>query len=213
MIPAVEFVGVSWGPDGGDDILSGLSFSVRPGLVTAICGTDRAGSAALLRLVSRREPPRRGTVRLMGRDIWLMDVPEAAQCLAVVEEEHHGDLELTVRQVASRGPLPHRRHPASRLPAPGGGDARAIDAALARMELTALAETPFAELSAGDRQRVLIARALASEPQVVVLDSPRPEMLQYLRASGLTVIATLCEPSPAVDLTLVVSQGRLTAEA
>ena len=213
MTPAVEFVGVSWAPDGCDDILSGLSLSVPSGLVTAICGTDRAGSAALLRLVSRREPPRRGTVRLMGRDIWLMDAPEAAQCLAVVEEERHGDLELTIRQVASLGRLPHRRHRAGRLPTPGGEDARAIDAALARMELTALADLPFVELSAEDRQRALIARALAREPQVVVLDGPRPEMLQHLRASGLTVIATLCDPSPAVDLALVLSQGRLTAEA
>lgn len=124
MMPAIEFVGVSWGPAGCNDILSRLWFSMRQGLVTAICGSDRAGLAAPLRLASRRVPPRRGTVRLLGRDIWLMGAPEAAQCLAMVEQDHPGDPDLTARQAVSLGRLPHRRAPGIRLLAPGGEDAR-----------------------------------------------------------------------------------------
>ncbi|WP_333817918.1 ABC transporter ATP-binding protein [Tabrizicola sp.] len=213
MIPAVEGVGVSWGPAEGEDVLSGISFSLPQGQVLAICGADGAGKTSLLRLICRQLPPRRGTVRLLGRDIWLMSAPQAAQCLAVVEQEQPGDFELTVRQCVALGRLPTGSPPS------GCNDASHIDAVLARMKLAALADRPFRLLPGEDRQRTLIARALAQEPKVIVLDDPldhlegqERDLLRSLREPGLTVIVTLRDPALAsgfADQVLVLPQGRL----
>jgi iron complex transport system ATP-binding protein len=71
----VEVEGASWGPKSRADILSDISFAVPQGQIMAICGANGAGKSSLLRLIYRHQAPRRGTVRLMGKDIWLKGAP------------------------------------------------------------------------------------------------------------------------------------------
>ena len=220
---AIELSSVCWGPAGGPDILSDLSFSVAQGQIVAICGANGAGKSSLLRLIYRHQPPRRGTVRLMGKDIWLMGAAEAARHLAAVLQEQPTDFALTVRQIVALGRLPHRRGWAASLTAPGRKDAALIGGALARMDLSALADRPFGTLSGGERQRVIVARALAQEPRVIVLDEPtnhldirhQLELLALLRGLGLTVIASLHDLSLAAGFAarvLVLQGGRILAD-
>lgn len=219
MTPTVELTGVSWGPRGKADILHDISFSVAEGEVLAICGANGAGKSSLLRLLYRHQAPRKGTVRLMGRDIWLMKAPEAARIVAAVLQEQPTDFALTTRQIVALGRLPHRRGFG-----PGTLDNAMVEASLRRMDLTAFADRPFGTLSGGERQRVMVARALAQEPRVIVLDEPtnhldirhQLELLALLRGLGLTVIATLHDLTLAAefaDRILVLAGGRIVADA
>ena len=106
---AVELCDVSWGPKGGPDILSDISFAVPQGQIMAICGANGAGKSTLLRLIYRHHAPRRGTVRLMGRDIWRISATEAARSLAAVLQEQPTDFALTARQIVALGRGSHGR--------------------------------------------------------------------------------------------------------
>ncbi|ETD81588.1 ABC transporter ATP-binding protein [Rhodobacter capsulatus] len=219
----VDLSGVFWGPKGQPDLLSDISFAVPEGQSLAICGAKGAGKTALLRLICREIAPNRGTVRLLGRDLWLMSAPEAARVLAAVLQEQPGEFGLTVRQIVALGRLPHRRGWGAGLATPDGADATLVQAALDRLDLTALASRPFATLSGGERQRVMIARALAQEPRVIVLDEPTPpldirsrlDLLALLKGLGLTVITALHDLTLAADFAdrvLVLHEGRLLAD-
>lgn len=219
MTPTVELSGVSWGPKHHPDILHDLGFAVAEGEVLAICGANGAGKSSLLRLLYRHQAPRCGTVRLMGRDVWLMKAPEAARIVAAVLQEQPTDFALTARQIVALGRLPHRSGFG-----PGTFDHTVVDASIRRMDLTAFADRPFGTLSGGERQRVMVARALAQEPKVIVLDEPtnhldirhQLELLALLRGLGLTVITTLHDLTLAAefaDRVLILSQGRIIADA
>ncbi|NUB45954.1 ABC transporter ATP-binding protein [Fertoebacter nigrum] len=219
----IEVEGVFWGPRGRADILSDITFAVPQGQIIAICGANGAGKSSLLRLIYRHQAPRRGTVRLMGRDIWLMGAPEAARHLAAVLQEQPTDFALTARQIVALGRLPHRKGWAAGLSGPGGEDATIISAAIRRMDLGAMADRAFGTLSGGERQRVMVARALAQEPRVIVLDEPtnhldirhQLELLALLKGLGLTVIATLHDLTLAAEFAervLILREGRILAD-
>ncbi|MCX7286351.1 MAG: ABC transporter ATP-binding protein [Rhodobacterales bacterium] len=219
MTPVVELSGVFWGPKGQPDILHDLSLVVAEGEVLAICGANGAGKSSLLRLLYRHQAPRKGSVRLMGRDIWLMKAPEAARIVAAVLQEQPTDFALTARQIVALGRLPHRKGFG-----PGARDTAVVGAALRRMDLTAFADRAFGTLSGGERQRVMVARALAQEPQVIVLDEPtnhldirhQLELLALLRGLGLTVIATLHDLTLAAefaDRVIILHEGSIVADA
>ena len=220
---AVELTGVSWGPKGRPDILSDISFTVPQGQFMAICGANGAGKSSLLRLIYRHQAPRRGLVRLMGKDVWAMGAPEAARSLAAVLQEQPTDFALTARQIVALGRLPHRRGWGSGLAAAGAEDAATINAAILRMDLHGMADRAFGTLSGGERQRVMVARALAQAPRVIVLDEPtnhldirhQLELLGLLKGLGLTVIATLHDLTLAAEFAtrvLILRDGRVLAD-
>lgn len=223
MTAAVELSGVCWGPRGRPDILSDINFAVPQGQIMAVCGANGAGKSSLLRLIYRHQAPRRGTVRLMGRDIWALSATDAARSLAAVLQEQPTDFALTARQIVALGRLPHRRGWGSGLATPGGEDAAIIEAAILRMDLTAMTDRPFGTLSGGERQRVMVARALAQQPRVIVLDEPtnhldirhQLELLALLKGLGLTVIATLHDLTLAAEFAervLILRDGRILAD-
>jgi iron complex transport system ATP-binding protein len=222
-VNAVALSDVSWGPKGRPDVLADISFAVPQGQIMAICGANGAGKSTLLRLIYRHQAPRRGTVTLMGRDLWAMGATEAARQLAAVLQEQPTDFALTVRQIVALGRLPHRRGWGAGLSAAGAEDAAIIGAALLRMDLTGMADRAFGTLSGGERQRVMVARALAQQPRVIVLDEPtnhldirhQLELLALLKGLGLTVIATLHDLTLAAEFAervLILREGRILAD-
>jgi iron complex transport system ATP-binding protein len=223
MTPALSLSGVHWGPPRGDDIVADVSFDVTKGEIMAICGANGAGKSTLLRLLYRHHKPRRGTVRLLGRNIWEMRADEAARHLAAVLQEQPTDFALTARQIVALGRLPHRRGWGAGLATPGEADKRIIEGAIARMNIAPMADRPFGTLSGGERQRVMVARALAQEPEIIVLDEPtnhldvrhQLELLALLKGLGITVITTLHDLTLAAefaDRVLLLSRGRILAD-
>jgi iron complex transport system ATP-binding protein len=211
--------GLSWTPRGGKPILSDASFSVARGEVLAICGANGAGKSTLLRMIYRYQRPDSGKVTLAGDDIWALPRRVAARRVAAVLQEQPTDFALTVREMVGLGRTPHRQG----FSGAGARDGEVIAASLHRLDLVRFADKPFGTLSGGERQRVMVARALAQEPELLVLDEPtnhldirhQLEVLGLLRGLGLTVVLTLHDLTLAAehaDQLLLLHGGRVLAQ-
>jgi iron complex transport system ATP-binding protein len=207
--------GLSYAPPGGPRILTDISFAMARGQTLAICGANGAGKSTLLRLLYRHLRPSAGRITLGGDDLWAMPPRTAACRVAAVVQEQPTDFGLTVREMAALGRIPHARA----LSGPSPHDLAMVDRALQQMDLARFARQPFGQLSGGERQRVMVARALAQDPEVLVLDEPtnhldirhQLELLLLLRNLGRTVILTLHDLTLAAenaDAILLLHQGK-----
>ncbi|MEL6678570.1 MAG: ABC transporter ATP-binding protein [Pseudomonadota bacterium] len=197
--------GISWAPRAGDaPVLHPTSFRVAPGQVLGVVGPNGAGKSTLLRMIYRYQRPVSGIIRVGGEDLWALPARAAARRVAAVLQEHASSFGLSVREVVALGRTPHR----AGFARPGARDARTIEAALAHLHLTPLADRDIASLSGGERQRVMVARALAQEPEVLVLDEPtnhldirhQLEVLSLIRHLDLTIVVSLHDLNMAAEI-------------
>jgi iron complex transport system ATP-binding protein len=147
-------------------LLDGLDVTLNAGEFTVLVGPNGAGKSTLLRTMAGLQPALAGRVLLDGDDIHHLAPRTRAQRLAVVLTQHIRVWGLTARQLVAFGRHPHTGA-LGRLTA---ADEAAIDRALEATASTELADQPVAELSDGERQRVMVARALAQEPRAMMLD-------------------------------------------
>ncbi|MFJ6797111.1 ABC transporter ATP-binding protein [Streptomyces sp. NPDC091268] len=188
------------------------------GQVVGLVGPNGSGKSTLLRCVYRALRPSAGTVLLGGEDLHSLSAREGARRLAALPQEAVTEFDFTVAEVVAMGRLPHQRSVARTT----DEDRKACEAALARVGAGHLADRGFLTLSGGEKQRVLIARALAQQPRVLVLDEPtnhldiaqQLEVLALMRGSGLTVLTALHDLNLAAlhcDLLYVIHSGRIVA--
>lgn len=205
MSAALSVVGVSWGPDRrAKRVLHETSFDVAAGQIMGIVGPNGAGKTSLLRLIYGFNKPLTGTVSIDGDSLSAMAPRAIARKVAAVLQEQPADFALTVREIVALGRVPHRLG----LSTPGKRDGEVIEAALDRLDLHGFAERSLSTLSGGERQRVMVARALAQEPQVLVLDEPtnhldirhQLEVLQLIRDLKLTIVTSLHDLNLAADV-------------
>lgn len=215
MPAGIEVQDLSWSAD-GKRIISDVSFSVAPGETLAVVGPNGAGKSTLLRCLYRYLKPGTGSIRIDGTEIWSLPARDCARKLATVLQEQPADFGLTVRDIVALGRTPYRKG----LSAIGARDRRMMQSAIARMELTELTGRHLASLSGGEKQRVMIARALAQGPDVIILDEPtnhldirhQLELLTLMRGLGPTVIASLHDLNLAslfADRVLLLAGGRV----
>jgi iron complex transport system ATP-binding protein len=156
--------------------MTGLSLGVARGEILGVIGPNSAGKTTLIRLVTRVLAPRAGAIFLDGRPLHAVSAWELARQVAVVPQEVPPALRFTVEQLALMGRYPH---------APARFFERGEDRAIARAAMAAtgvleLASLPVEMLSGGERQRAMLARALAQEPDLLVLDEPTAHLdLRY----------------------------------
>lgn len=131
-------------------VLAGVSLRLAPGRLTAIIGPNAAGKSTLLKLLLGLLQPKAGRVELDGAGLEAMSHAQRVRALAYVPQSSSLAFSYATRDVVAMG----------RLVEGGSGSAEAVDAALARVDMLAQADVPFAHLSAGQRQRVTLARAL-----------------------------------------------------
>ena len=149
-------------------VLSDLDFIAHPGEMTAVIGPNGAGKTTLLKVLAGLLTPAGGAALLDGRAISHWSPQERARSLAYLPQERIMHWALSARAVVALGRLPHQPMGTGESAA----DAHAIDAALAAMDIRHLSERPVLEMSGGERARVLVARALAQEPKVLLADEP-----------------------------------------
>jgi iron complex transport system ATP-binding protein len=152
----------------GREVLNGVDLAAEPGELTAVLGANGAGKTTLLRALAGLIPFTAGEVRLDRRPLRIWPRADLARCLAYLPQERTIHWALSTRSVVALGRLPHQRLGQGETAA----DRAAIEAAIAAMDITALIARPVLEMSGGEKARVLLARALAQEPQVLVADEP-----------------------------------------
>ena len=148
--------------------LHDVSVRIAPGSLTGLLGPNGCGKTTLLKLLSGVLKPELGSVRLGEREVRLLSARAIAQRFAVVPQETHPAFDFTVLEMVLMGRHPHLG--AFQLEGP-------TDLAIAREAMIAtgvahLAGRAYMTLSGGEKQRVVIASALAQQPQVLLLDEP-----------------------------------------
>lgn len=217
--PIIELKGVSFSYD-DKEVLAGLSFKVKRGEFLGVIGPNGAGKTTLLRLLGRLLLPSRGTVSLDGNRTSELSPHQVARLVAFVPQEFNMVYPFRVSEVVLMGRHPHL-----------GGflayeENEDLEVARRAMKLTDcfyLADKYFNELSGGEKQRVIIAAALAQRPSVLLLDEPtsnldlKHQVLVYAllkelqREEGLTVIGVTHDLNLAslfTDRLLLLKDGR-----
>jgi iron complex transport system ATP-binding protein len=183
---------------GAREILRGVSLALEPGEIVALVGPNGAGKTTLLRVASRVLRPDAGRVLLAGRDVASLPRRVLAREVAVVPQETAVAFPFRAGELVLMGRAPHL----SALGFESRADrARARDA-MARVGIEALADRSVLELSGGERQLVLVARALAQDPRVLLLDEPTAHLDLRHR---LEVLALVREFAGAGRSALVIS--------
>jgi iron complex transport system ATP-binding protein len=180
-------------------ILHAVSFTIDAGQVLALVGPNGAGKSTLIRVLSGVLPARGGEARLNGTDLLRLSPAERARQVAVVPQLVHLPEAFTVSEIVLMGRTPH-------LPlwaGEGRRDCEVAWAAMCRARVEGLAERRVDELSGGEQQRVVLARALAQEPQVLLLDEPTAHLDLKHQIGVLELVRTLArEENLAVLMTL-----------
>jgi iron complex transport system ATP-binding protein len=184
---------------GALEVLHGASLDVNAGELLAIVGPNGAGKSTLLRVLGGAMRPDAGKIELLGRALDSYDRRELARLVAVVSQESSVAFRFTVLEVVLMGRAPHLG--AFHFESPH--DLEIASAALARFDLMRFARRHIQELSGGERKRVFLARAIAQESRVTLLDEPTAfldlkhvaEILSVFRelctSRGMAVIATM----------------------
>jgi len=185
----------------GRDVLRGVTLTVRPGEVVSLLGANGSGKTTLLRLLLGLSKPKSGRVSLNGKLLRHYPRRELAQYLAYVPQTHVTPFPYTVREIVVLGRLPHT----GLVRSPTRRDHRVAMGMLDRLGIADLAELPYTEISGGERQLALIARALAQGARILIMDEPVSNLdygnqlrflglLRSLAADGYAIIKATHHP-------------------
>ena len=199
-------------------IVDGIDLMAKSGQMLGLVGPNGSGKSTILRSIYRAIRPSLGVVHLDDDDVWRLSTRQSAQRSAVVAQEAPAEFDLTVTEVVAMGRTPHKRV----LERDSTEDARIVADALARVEMADFSHRLFATLSGGEKQRVLVARALAQQSRVLILDEATNHLdihaqlglMELVRGLGVTVIAALHDLNLAAsycDAVCLVNRGAVVA--
>ncbi|MBC9955564.1 ABC transporter ATP-binding protein [Yimella sp. cx-51] len=202
-------------------VVDDVSIELPAGGVTCLIGPNGAGKSTLLSVVARLHSPDTGRVAVDGLDVHTTASDVIARRLAVLRQDNHLALRLTVRDLVSFGRFPYSK---GRLNA---DDRAHVDHALERLDLVDLADRFLDELSGGQRQRAFVAMVIAQNTDYVLLDEPlnnldmkhAASMMSMLRRAadelGRTVVVVVHDINAAAayaDNIVVMKSGRVVAQ-
>lgn len=204
---------------GDRKVLERICLSAEKGFI-GIIGPNGSGKTTLLRSISRVLKPKGGVILLDGRDVYKLKAKDVAKNMAVVPQDSHIRFDFTVSEAVLMGRNPHL----GRFEIEGTRDMEIAERAMRLTNTWHLACRSITQISGGERQRVVIARALTQEPRILLLDEPtsnldinyQTEILDCIRelSKELTVIAVFHDLNLAArycDRLILMDKGRVTA--
>ena len=203
---------------GGQQVLDDVTCMIPRGGITSIIGPNGAGKSTLLSLISRLQPLESGAVSVAGLDIAATPSRDLARTMAILRQENHLTMRLTVRDLVAFGRFPHSGG------RPTVEDLAVVEESIRQLDLTVMAHRFVDELSGGQRQRAYIAMVLAQDTEYLLLDEPlnnldmkhSVEMMRLLRRLadelGKTIVLVVHDINFAScysDTILAMKDGRL----
>jgi iron complex transport system ATP-binding protein len=203
---------------GGRRIVSDVGFAVPDGSFTGLLGPNGSGKSTILKTIYRVHRPAAGQVLLDGADLLALRPREAARRVAVVAQEFSLEFDFTVTEMVLISRTPHKRG----FDRDNEADRATADRAIRQAGCADLADRGFNTLSGGEKQRVLIAQAIAQGADHLILDEPtnhldiryQVEILELVCGLGITVLAAIHDLSLAAlfcDAVHLISGGRVVA--
>ena len=206
----------------GNTLLDGVTMHADSGQLVGLIGPNGAGKSTLLRTISGILRSRNGTVQLDGKDITELSTREMATALALVPQIAPYTYGFTSIELVLMGRYPHL----GRFQIEGREDDRIARDAMALTETEQFADRTLDTLSGGERQRVFVARALAQQPRVLLMDEPTAnldvlhqlkvlDLVRQLVDDGLTAVAAIHDLNMAArycDKLVLLNNGQLLAE-
>ena len=203
----------------GHRVGSDVTLALGAGEVLCLLGPNGSGKTTLFKTLLGLLPAQGGEVAMDGADIKARAREEVARLVSYVPQAHAAFFPFTVREVVLMGRTAHM----GVFSSPSRRDREIADAAMERMRLAALADSVYTRISGGERQLTLVARALAQEARIVVMDEPTAnldfgnqvrvlEHIQSLAQSDIGVLLSTHDPDQAflcADRVAMLHQGRL----
>lgn len=201
---------------GSGRVLERVSFTASRG-VTALLGPNGAGKTTLLRILLGLLQPQEGEVSLLGKPLLSYLRRQLSQIIGFVPQNEQITFDLSVREYVLLGRAPY----VPMLELPGPADFKIVSEVLEMLGLRDFGDRPISSLSGGERQLVIMARALAQRPQILLLDEPTAHLdlanqarvlrvISSLAAQGLSVLFTTHDPNLALfvsDYTVLLRRG------
>lgn len=201
------------------DILHQVNLAVGKRELVGILGPNGSGKSTLLKSVYRFLKPKAGFITMGDKDIYQLSSRQTAKQLAVVRQDAPVEFDFSVTEIVAMGRSPHK----SLLERDNAKDQEIIKEALNRVGMLDFAQRSYETLSGGEKQRVLIARALAQQAKVLVLDEPtnhldihyQLQIMDIVKALNITVVAALHDLNIAAsycDKLFIVNFGEVVAQ-
>jgi len=201
---ATDGLGIGYGQKQvGHDI----TLRLAEGEILCLLGPNGSGKSTLLKTLLGLLPAHAGSVDVLGRPLAQWPRRELARQLGYVPQAHSGEFPFTVEEIVLMGRTAHM----PRYAVPGAEDRRIAHESLDTLGIRALAPEPFTHISGGERQLALIARALAQQPSILIMDEPTAsldfgnqlrvlEKIRRLKQEGLAILLCTHQPEHAARL-------------
>jgi iron complex transport system ATP-binding protein len=184
---------------GSVKILENVSLSVKEGDFVGILGPNGSGKTTLLKSISRTLKPHKGTIFLDKTDIYSMKSVDLAKHMAIVPQESTIGFSFSALDIVLMGRNPHMK----RFQMESEKDMTIVKKAMLKTNTWHFADRPINELSGGEKQRVVIARALAQEPKILLLDEPLTHLDMINQIEIMDLVKELCVKEGMIVLTVI----------
>ena len=187
-------------------ILQNINVNIRKGRVVSLLGPNGCGKTTLLKIINGSLKSEKGTVYIDGSDIRRASYRQIARKMGQVSQNHKSSFPFTVLDVVLTGRAPY----VPAFSSPGTRDMSICSGILEKLGITHLSQKPYTRISGGERQLVMIARALVQEPKFLLLDEPTTfldlknqmhilkSVVTLARERNITVLMTLHDPNHAL---------------